>query len=521
MNYEIVEPKLAAKYCVIWLHGLGADGHDFVDIVGHLNISLDHIRFIFPHADMMPITINGGMQMRGWYDIKSLDANSLNRVVDKEGIVSSIAKINTLIDLQVAKDIKSDNIILAGFSQGGVIATYTAITSDRKLGGLMALSTYLPAWEDFKADVTAINKNLPILVCHGTNDTILPEMLGKELSQSLSEQGFNNDYKSYNGMSHSVCPQEVTDISKFLAQIMKPKLTIASRESKLALWQTHFVRDTLQEKLGLGCEIVTMKTQGDIILDKPLNKIGGKALFMKELERSMQKGETDIAVHSLKDIPYELPQGFCLASFMPRADPRDAFVSNKFATIDELPQGAVVGTSSLRRKSQLINYRNDLVIKDLRGNVQTRLSKLDNGDYDAIILAGAGLLRLGLESRIAQYIPIEISLPAVGQGIVVIEALENKLDLITSLKKINNKTSSRVAATERAFNKELQGGCHVAIAAYATIATDDSITLQAMVASSDGKEILKMSNSGFDPIEVGSELAKEMISHGAYEILKR
>ena len=299
------------------------------------------------------------------------------------------------------------------------------------------------------------------------------------------------------------------------------KITIASRESKLALWQTHFVRDAMQNKLGLDCEIVTMKTQGDIILDKPLSQIGGKALFMKELERSMQKGETNIAVHSLKDVPFELPQGFCLASFMPREDPRDAFVSNKFTSIDNLPKRAIVGTSSLRRKSQLLNYRDDLVVKDLRGNVQTRLSKLDSGDYDAIVLAAAGLIRLGLGARIAQFIPIELSLPAVGQGTVVIEALSDDTDLIKILKKLNDQTSSLVATAERAFNQELQGGCHVAIAAYATILSDNTINLKAMVASSDGKKILKMSNSGANPVEVGAQLAKEMISHSAYEILER
>jgi len=299
------------------------------------------------------------------------------------------------------------------------------------------------------------------------------------------------------------------------------KITIASRESRLALWQTHFVRDEIKRKLGLDCEIVTMKTQGDIILDKPLSQIGGKALFMKELERSMQRGETSIAVHSLKDVPFALPEGFCLASFMPREDPRDALVSNNFISIDDLPKGAVVGTSSLRRKSQLLNYRDDLVVKDLRGNVQTRLSKLDGGDYDAIILASAGLIRLGLVDRIAQYIPIEISLPAVGQGIVVIEALESELELIESLKKLNDDTSSIVATAERAFNQELQGGCHVAIAAYARVTANGIINLQAMVASADGKEILKMSHSGTNPVDVGTELARQMISKGAYEILEK
>ncbi len=220
MNYEIVDPKLNAKYCVIWLHGLGADGHDFVDIVGHLNISLDHVRFIFPHADVIPITINGGMEMRGWYDIKSLDDNSLNRVVDKDGIKSSVAKVNILIDAQISKGIASENIVLAGFSQGGAIATYTVITAERKLGGLMALSTYLPAFDDFKADITSINKDVPVLVCHGSKDQVLPEILGKDLSDNLTKQGFGNDYKSYSGMGHSVCPQEVSDISKFLIDII-------------------------------------------------------------------------------------------------------------------------------------------------------------------------------------------------------------------------------------------------------------------------------------------------------------
>ncbi|AIT09712.1 porphobilinogen deaminase [Candidatus Francisella endociliophora] len=298
------------------------------------------------------------------------------------------------------------------------------------------------------------------------------------------------------------------------------KITIASRDSKLALWQTHFVQNRVEKELGIPCEISTMKTQGDIILDKPLNKVGGKALFMKELEIAMQGGKADIAVHSLKDVPYELPQGFCLASFMPREDPRDAFVSNKYKSIDELPQGAVVGTSSLRRKAQLLHYRKDLIIKDLRGNVQTRLSKLDAGNYDAIILASAGLIRLELQDRIAQFIPVVISLPAVGQGIVVIEALENDMEFLTTLKKLNSSDSSRMAAAERAFNEELKGGCHVAIGAYAEL-NDQEINLTAMVASSDGATVLKRSSVGDEPIALGKSLAQEMISLGAYEILEK
>ncbi|AEB27978.1 hydroxymethylbilane synthase [Francisella hispaniensis] len=297
------------------------------------------------------------------------------------------------------------------------------------------------------------------------------------------------------------------------------QITIASRESKLALWQTNFVKKYIQKELNIPCEITTMKTQGDIILDKPLNKVGGKALFMKELEIAMQNGKANIAVHSLKDVPYQLPQGFCLASFMPREDPRDAFVSNKYSSIDDLPKGAIVGTSSLRRKAQLLHYRDDLVIKDLRGNVQTRLSKLDSGEYDAIILASAGLIRLELNERITQFIPVEISLPAVGQGIVVIEALDRDVELLEKLQKLNCSTSFRMATAERAFNQELKGGCHVAIGAYAEL-NNNQITLTAMVASSDGKKILKRKMIGDDPTKVGKLLAREMIELGAYKILE-
>ncbi|ASG67162.1 porphobilinogen deaminase [Francisella halioticida] len=297
------------------------------------------------------------------------------------------------------------------------------------------------------------------------------------------------------------------------------EIIIASRDSKLALWQTNFVRDRIEEELNISCRVSTMKTQGDIILDKPLNKIGGKALFMKELQIAMQNNKANIAVYSLKDVPYELPEGFCLASFMPREDPRDAFVSNNYNCIDELPQGAVVGTSSLRRRAQLLNYRKDLVIKDLRGNVQTRLTKLDAGNYDAIILASAGLIRLELQYRIRQFIPIEISLPAVGQGIVVIEALERDRELCEVLQKLNCIESHIVANAERAFNEELKGGCHVAIGAYAQI-INEQITLTAIVASSDGSHILRHTISGENPSALGKQLAQKMIELGAYKILE-
>ncbi|OEZ33452.1 carboxylesterase [Francisella endosymbiont of Amblyomma maculatum] len=221
MNYELIEPVGKAKFCVIWLHGLGADGHDFIDIVNYFDVSLDEIRFVFPHADVIPVTINMGMQMRAWYDIKSLDANSLNRIVDVDGINISTQKLNKLIDNQIEQGISSENIILAGFSQGGVIATYTAITSQRKLSGIIALSTYLPAWDDFKEKITSVNKGLPILVCHGTDDQVLPEVLGHDLSNKLKANGFTNEYRHYIGMQHSVCMEEIKDISGFIAKTFK------------------------------------------------------------------------------------------------------------------------------------------------------------------------------------------------------------------------------------------------------------------------------------------------------------
>ena len=298
------------------------------------------------------------------------------------------------------------------------------------------------------------------------------------------------------------------------------KVTLASRESLLALWQTNYAKTNVEQNLNLTCEIITMKTKGDIILDQPLSKIGGKALFMKELEIAMRNGEADIAVHSLKDVPYKLPDGFCLATFFPRENPTDAFVSNKYKNIDELPQGAVVGTSSLRRKSQLLHYRPDLIMKDLRGNVQTRLKKLDDGMYDAIVLASAGLIRLDEKNRISQYIPKEISLPAVGQGVVVIEAFEQNIELVEKLKTLSCKESYKCVMAERAFNEELKGGCHVAIAAHAII-IDDKIHLEAMVASSNGSEILKKAIDGTDAVVIGKQLAQEMIALGAYRILEK
>ncbi|MFZ9036238.1 MAG: hydroxymethylbilane synthase [Francisellaceae bacterium] len=297
------------------------------------------------------------------------------------------------------------------------------------------------------------------------------------------------------------------------------KLIIVSRASRLALWQSEYIKTQLLAHFPeLKIKIITTDTEGDRILDRPLSQIGGKALFMKELETAILEGQAHIAVHSLKDVPYELPEGFQLSAFSKREDPCDAFISNHFNTIDELPVDAVVGTSSLRRAAQLLNHRPDLIIKDLRGNVETRLRKLDEGQYDAIVLASAGLIRLGLLHRITQFIDQNLCLPAVGQGIIVVESLKKDEKLSAYLSVINDPESWRSSMAERAFNARLQGGCQVAIAAYAK-AEKDQLRLTAMVASRDGKELLKKSLTGTDPAKLGNELAQLMINEGAFEIL--
>lgn len=299
------------------------------------------------------------------------------------------------------------------------------------------------------------------------------------------------------------------------------KLIIASRDSQLALWQSRYVKELLEQTHpGLICDIITMKTQGDKILDRPLNQIGGKALFMKELEVAMTKGRADIAIHSLKDVPYELPEGFALGAFCQRENPQDAFVSNTFSSIDDLPQGAIVGTSSLRRKAQLLAYRADLDIRDLRGNVQTRLKKLDDGQYDAIILAAAGLIRLDLTARIKSLIDTEISLPAVGQGIVVVEYLAQNNRIKALLNAIDNEDARVCALAERSFNEALQGGCHVPIAAFCEKGME-GLQLTAMVAKSDGKEIMRETLNGNDAVDLGKALARKMVEKGAKVILQQ
>ena len=303
---------------------------------------------------------------------------------------------------------------------------------------------------------------------------------------------------------------------------MNKTLKIATRKSPLALWQAEHVKARLEyHHPGLKVELVKMTTKGDQILNSPLSKIGGKGLFIKELEVGMMEGVADIAVHSMKDVPYEIPPGFELGAILKRENPFDAFVSNHYESIDDLPQGAKVGTCSMRRIVQLKALRPDLEILDLRGNVNTRLQKLDDGEYDAIILACAGLIRLKFEDRIKQQISAEQSLPAVGQGAVGIEIRENDqeiLDLIAPL--IDTETSYRITC-ERAMNARLEGGCSVPIAGYSTI-EDNRITLTGLVGNVDTGVILKEQVSGSidESEQLGTVLADKLISLGAKDILK-
>ena len=302
---------------------------------------------------------------------------------------------------------------------------------------------------------------------------------------------------------------------------MSRTLRIATRKSPLALWQANFVRDRLlAEHEGLEVELVTMLTQGDKILDTPLAKIGGKGLFIKELEQGMLAGDADIAVHSMKDVPMDLPEGFSLPVICEREVPFDAFVSHQYDSIEDLPEGACVGTSSLRRSSQILSMRPDLQILSLRGNVQTRLSKLDHGDFDAIILASAGLIRLGLEERIRTRIPAETILPAVGQGAVGIECREGDDETIALLSCLNDEDTSIRVRAERAFNHRLEGGCQVPIAGFAML-EGDKLWLRGLVASPDGTETIngEIHGAASSAESLGRTLAEDLLSRGADKVL--
>jgi hydroxymethylbilane synthase len=298
---------------------------------------------------------------------------------------------------------------------------------------------------------------------------------------------------------------------------------IATRKSPLALWQANFVKSELEKAHpGIEVELVTMVTKGDIILDTPLAKVGGKGLFVKELEVAMLEERADLAVHSMKDVPVDFPEGLGLAIICEREDPRDAFVSNTYKSLDELPNGATVGTCSLRRQCQLMEARPDLIIKELRGNVGTRLSKLDAGDYDAIILAAAGLKRLELDERIASFIEPEQSLPAVGQGAVGIECRLNDERILKLLEPLNHADTSDRVKAERAMNLTLEGGCQVPIGSYALLNNDD-IWLRALVGEPDGSEIIRGEIKGkrAEAEKLGVKLANELLDKGAKKILTK
>jgi hydroxymethylbilane synthase len=299
------------------------------------------------------------------------------------------------------------------------------------------------------------------------------------------------------------------------------KLIIASRESTLAMWQAKHIQARLQALYpAMTVEILGMTTTGDQVLDSPLAKIGGKGLFVKELEQALADGRADLAVHSMKDVPMRLPEGFVMAAIGEREDPRDAFVSNNFAKLEDLPHGSIIGTSSLRRQSQLQTRLPHLKIESLRGNLQTRLRKLDEGQYAAIILAAAGLIRLGLESRISQLISTEHSIPAVGQGALGIEISTNRQDLLPILAPLNHANTACCVEAERSMSRALAGSCTVPLGAYAE-RHGDQLHMTGFVANIDGSEILReqIAGSASNPEALGQALADKLIARGADRIL--
>lgn len=334
-----------------------------------------------------------------------------------------------------------------------------------------------------------------------------------------------------------------------MSTVQQPALTtlnIATRQSPLALWQAEHIRDRLLALYPeLTINLLKIVTKGDKILDTPLAKIGGKGLFVKELEQALYNKQADIAVHSLKDVPMQLPEGLTLGVYCKRASPTDAFVSNTYNSIDELPQGAIVGTASLRRECQIRAYRPDLQIKTLRGNVGTRLGKLDAGDYDAIILATSGLQRIELESRIRSELDIDTCLPAVGQGALAIECRENDTAVLALLAPLNDDKARIRLIAERALNRRLEGGCQVPIAAFALLQTADTpdgnnndnsnddngntLWLRGRVGQPDGSQLLKaeqritltgnQDEQEAQANQLGIEVAEKLLNAGAATIL--
>jgi hydroxymethylbilane synthase len=300
-------------------------------------------------------------------------------------------------------------------------------------------------------------------------------------------------------------------------------LIIATRESPLALWQAEFVRSALcKAHRELDVQLLGMTSRGDQLLDVPLAKVGGKGLFVKELETALLDKSADIAVHSMKDVPMAFPDGLALGVICEREDPTDAFVSNHFDSLASLPAGSVVGTSSLRRECQLRANRPDLEVKFLRGNVNTRLRKLDEGEYDAIILASAGLIRLEMAERIRESIKVEDSLPAAGQGAVGIELRSDDAQVLELLKVLHHEPTATRVRAERALNETLQGGCQVPIACYAQLdATGKELWLRGLVGNPDGSVILRAEGRGpaSDPVQLGQAVASDLLAQGAAAIL--
>tara|TARA_B100000767_G_C19750979_1_gene530781 strand:- start:625 stop:1539 length:915 start_codon:yes stop_codon:yes gene_type:complete len=298
-------------------------------------------------------------------------------------------------------------------------------------------------------------------------------------------------------------------------------LTIASRESPLAMWQADHIKKNIQALYpAIKINIKGFKTQGDILLDQSLAKIGGKGLFIKELEQALLNNKADLAVHSMKDLPMDIPKGFKLAVITERGDARDAFVSNQYDSLEALPPGSIIGTSSLRRQSQIQAKFPELKILPLRGNLQTRLKKLDEKNYDAIILAAAGLIRMGLKERIKLYIDPTLSIPAVGQGALGIEILESNTELLNLIAPLNNDTTSRCVLAERTVSRSLAGSCTAPLGAYASI-RKNKIYMHGFVATPDGSQIIFSETNGpsDSPEDVGKKLSQLLIAQGAKKIL--
>ncbi|OOV97419.1 hydroxymethylbilane synthase [Pseudomonas sp. MF4836] len=300
------------------------------------------------------------------------------------------------------------------------------------------------------------------------------------------------------------------------------EIRIATRKSALALWQAEYVKARLEEAHpGLVVTLVPMVSRGDKLLDSPLSKIGGKGLFVKELETALLENQADIAVHSMKDVPMDFPEGLGLFCICEREDPRDAFVSNTYASLEQLPEGSIVGTSSLRRQAQLLTRRPDLQIRFLRGNVNTRLAKLDAGEYDAIILAAAGLIRLGFEDRISSSLSVDDSLPAGGQGAVGIECRTADSEIHKLLAPLHHADTATRVTAERALNKHLNGGCQVPIACYAVL-EGEQIWLRGLVGEPSGGLLLSAQARGprAAASELGVQVAEDLLAQGADDILR-